>query len=171
MKKPFIIFSVFIIAISFLVFSCSTKNDPPVPVHTSNVTNVGNSITFGAYNFSLGFRSCSIDTSNGKHFSMVGNDLNSGFSIGVLFYDSITPTAMSASYTVVNSLTTPTLSDGQCYILVSAPTVSPNIFYATDGTLNLNIISGSLTASITGVPVKNSGDATTSTITGSWNCQ
>jgi hypothetical protein len=174
MKKPFIIFSAFILVVSFIVYSCNTKNDPAVPNHVSNISSSNNSITLIAngatYTFNLGYHNCG-DTSADKHYSMSGKEMGSNFIISAIFYDSLVPKAIS-TYTIVSPVTSPVLSVGQCYIVLQAPTISSSLYVATTGFLNYdpNIINPKVTAS--NIPIVNLGDSTkTATISGNWICQ
>jgi hypothetical protein len=176
MKKPFIIFSVFIIIVSVLIYSCGTKDDPAVPNHTSSLSTSNNTISFvtslATYTFFLGYHKCG-DTSLTNHFSMSGEEISSKFIISSIFYDSAAPTAKS-TYIIVNPLTTPTLSSGQCYVYVSAPSISPStdLYVATTGLLNYdpNIINPK--AIVSNIPIINTADTTlTAKVSGVWICQ
>lgn len=168
MQKPISIFILFFTSICLLVYSCGTSGDPAVPNHLANTSTGDNTITFGATQYNLSFKSCTIDTSNGGHYVMMGKDIGSGFQIGILFYDASAPTA-SSTYTIV---TTPTLSNGQCYVSFIAPLIASTQYNGTSGSVNFSPNSGNNKVTLTNVPVVNIGDSTkTSTITGSWSCQ
>jgi len=173
MKKPAIVFAIYFILISLIVYACGTKNDPSVPNHTSNVTTNSNSLTFvtssATYNYNFGFFKCGSDTSTAKHYSMSAKEISSGFIISIIYYDSVAP---GGTYMIVNPITTPTITSGQCVIFISAPPLSSSEYIATSGTINCAAISGSLKVIMNNVPVINTADSTnTAKISGMWGCQ
>ena len=177
MKNPFVIFSAFIITISLLVYSCSTKSDPAVPDHSSNISSNSNSISLtqsnATYTYNFGFHYCG-DSSANQSYSLSGKEISSGFIISVIFFDKISAPTGIASYGIVDQRTTPTLSSGQCYVIISAPSLSPTqpIYVTTGGFLNYDPNSGNPKAIVNSAPIENIGDATkTGAITGSWSCK
>ena len=170
MKKPFIIFSAFLLIVSGLVYSCGTKDDPPVPDHLTNITTVSNSVNFHTFLFSLGFKNCDIDSTAGNHWTMRGKDVNQNFAIAILFADMSAPASFPLTYSVVDPSVS-VLNTGQCTIVLSSPTVSASPWVGTGGMISLSLSHGNIMVVMKNIPVMNISDSTqTSTITGDWTC-
>ena len=122
------------------------------------------------YNYNLGFHNCG-DTSVSKHYSISGLDISNGFTISAIFYDSAVPPAIS-TYTIVNPITTGTLSSGQCAIILNAPSLSSTQFVATGGYLNFDPNTLNPKVTISSIAIINIADTSnTGTLSGNWSCQ